>query len=329
MPDTRTLNQPAPREASRDERRSLRLPPLNLFRTFDAAARHASFRLAADELCVTPSAVSQQIRQLEEFLDTRLFRRLTRRVELTREGSQLAATVQEVMAMLSSSCERLYDPGVPSVLCINAVPALALRWLVSRLKRFMEENQHIKVSLLASSDPLDFERQDVDIGVRWGSGNFPGMRAERLAGDTVFPVASADYLERVREPLDLLKVPLLQAQSAVPWATWFEAMDTGPGLASAEVVYFNEVGLMLEAAACGQGIALASSLLVENDLRSGKLIRLFDTAARAEEGFYILSSEALGEKPPIARLREWLQREAYLSTEIVNGRVASVPGRPE
>ncbi|MGX1305865.1 LysR family glycine cleavage system transcriptional activator [Amorphus suaedae] len=314
------------REQRPASRRGPRLPPLNLFRAFDAAARHNSFRLAADELCVTPSAVSQQIRQLEEFLDTRLFRRLTRRVELTREGTVLAGSVQEALALLAGSCERLRDPKVPAVLCINAAPALALRWLVSRLKQFMEENQHIKVSLLASSDPLDFERQDVDIGIRWGSGNFAGMRAERLVDEPIFPVCTPELRDRIATPADLQAMPLLQAQNAVPWATWFEAAGVGGGLSGAEAVFFNDAGLMLEAAAYGQGIGLSSSILVEADLRSGRLVRLFDIDVHVEEGFYVLSSETLGEKPPIARLREWLQSEAFLTAEIVAGRVASVSG---
>ncbi|MFD2238069.1 transcriptional regulator GcvA [Aureimonas populi] len=291
-----------------------RLPPLNLFRTFDAAARHNSFRLAADELCVTPSAVSQQIRQLEEFLDIRLFRRLTRRVELTSEGGALAGTVQEVLAMLTASCEKLRDPSTPAVVCINAMPAIAIRWLVSRLKAFMEADEQIKLSLLASSDPLDFERQDVDLGVRWGNGSFPGMRAERLAADRMVAVCSPEMAERARTPDDLRLLPLLQAQGGVAWTRWFEAAGVA-GKPAAESVFFNEFSLLLEAAACGQGVALASSLLVESDLRSGRLVRLFDVAAPAEEGFYILSSETLGDKPAIARVREWLQAEARGSIE--------------
>jgi LysR family glycine cleavage system transcriptional activator len=304
----RSLSHPSPR-----------LPPLHLFRAFDAAARHNSFRLAADEMCVTPSAVSQQIRQLEEFLDTRLFRRLTRRVELTHEGSALAGTVLEVMEMLSASCERLRDPAVPAAVCINASPVLALRWLVSCLRQFKEQNDQIKVSLLVSTDPIDFERQDVDIGIRWGKGDFPGMRAERLVDDIVFPICRPDLFEKARTPADLLELPLLQTKLGIPWTKWFEAADVKHGVLSAETIFFNDADVMLEAAASGQGIALVSSLLAANDLRSGRAVRLFDIDMKIDEGFFMLSPERLGNKPATARVREWLQAEALLAAEIVSG----------
>lgn len=301
-------------------RAALRLPPLNLFRTFDAAARHGSFRLAADELCVTPSAVSQQIRQLEDLLETRLFRRLTRRVELTREGQTLGVTVKDVLAMLSASCDRLRDPAAPAVVCISVTPTLGMRWLVPRLKLFSEQNNQIKISLTASNDVIDFDRQDVDLGIRWGSGPFPGMRAERLARDVVFPVCSPEFFDvsQIHTPADLARIPLLQAvQNGVTWATWFDRAGAGAVEPAEEVIHYNDTIMMLEAIVCGHGIGLSSSLLAEKDLRSGRLVRLFDVRVEVEESYFILWSKTLGDKPAIIRVREWLQREALASTDIV------------
>ncbi|MGH7005145.1 MAG: LysR family transcriptional regulator, partial [Alphaproteobacteria bacterium] len=183
-----------------------KLPSLNLFRVFDAAARHRSFRLAASELCVTPSAVSQQIRQLEDFLEFRLFRRLPQQVELTREGMALAEVVKECLAMLLQGCNRLVDPSMPTVICLNSSSSLASRWLLPRLRDFMGLYPHIKITLIASNDPIDFKRQDMDMAIRWGDGSWhPEVRAEALASDYHFPVCSPDYLERqpVTSPRDL------------------------------------------------------------------------------------------------------------------------------
>src|SRR5690606_37699781 len=126
-----------------------------------------------DELCVTPSAVSQQIRALEEILDIRLFRRMTRKVELTREGTALANAVQESLVLISQTCARLQDPRSPKVICVSATPSLATRWLVPRLGDFMSANPHVKITLMASNEAVDFERQDIDVAIRWGGGDWP------------------------------------------------------------------------------------------------------------------------------------------------------------
>lgn len=302
----------APTTESRCGRRFSRLPPLNLFRVFDAAARCGSFTGAAAELCVTPSAVSQQIRQLEDFLEVRLFRRLPRRIELTREGTSLADVAHEALSMLSRVCERVIDPDVPSVLCVNAAPAIATRWLVPRLKRFMEQFPKIRITLLASYDPVDFDRQDIDVAIRWGNGHWPGVLATPLGREPIFPVCSPGLLESegpLTDPHGLARHTLLQVVNSGYWTEWFEAAGVR-AINFADTLYFNEPGLMLEAAAQGQGIGLASLLLVENDLKSGRLVRPFSTALETEEGFYLLSSPAFANKPAIVEFREWLRTEA-------------------
>ena len=144
--------------------------------------------MAAAELCVTPSAVSQQIRQLEDYLGVRLFHRLPRRVELTRDGMRLATSVKEAIAMLSAACDHIIADDEPTMICVNAASALASRWLVSRLKAFMDAHRNIRVMLQAASDEIDFSRQDIDIAIRWGAGGWNGARAERLVDDVISPV---------------------------------------------------------------------------------------------------------------------------------------------
>ncbi|WP_246519939.1 transcriptional regulator GcvA [Ancylobacter lacus] len=310
LPEENGLPAPAPAEPARAAalRRPGRLPPLNLFRVFDAAARHGNFTTAAEELCVTQSAVSQQIRQLEELLEVRLFRRMPRRVELTREGTALASAVGESMSLLMRACERIADPKAPVVLCVNAPPAIASRWLLSRLKRFMQLHPQFKVTLLASSDPVDFDRQDIDVAIRWGTGSWPHARVEMLAPDRLFPVCSPALLREgppLLVPSDISRHTLLQVVSGSFWGAWFAAAGAG-GLAFEETLYFNDVGLMLDAAVQGQGIALASRLLAESDLKAGRLVRPFDIEVETGAGFFVLTSPDFSEKPAVAEFRSWI-----------------------
>jgi LysR family glycine cleavage system transcriptional activator len=292
--------------------RTVRLPPVNLFRAFDAAARHGNFTTtAAEELCVTQSAVSQQVRQLEDLLEVRLFRRLPRRVELTREGTALASDVREAMALLLRACNRIADPNTPAVLCVNAPPAIASRWLVPRLKRFMQLNPLVKVTLLASSDPVDFDRQDIDVAIRWGHGRWPNAKVESLGHDRLFPVCSPALLREgppIRNPRDLGQHTLLQVVNGSLWAAWFAAAGVA-GVTFDETLYFNDAGLLLDAAVQGQGVALANHLLVETDLKSGRLVRPFDVEIETGEGFHVLTNPDFSEKPTVAEFRRWIRLE--------------------
>lgn len=294
---------------ARAERRFAKLPPLNLFRVFEAAARHRSFRNAAEELCVTPSAVSQQIRQLEDFLNVRLFRRLPRRVDLTREGTVLADVVQETLMMLSQGCSRLIDPAMPTVLCLNASSSLASRWLIPQLKQLMEQHPRIKITLLASNDPIDFKRQDIDVAIRWGDDAWPtDIHRELLAADFHFPVCSPDFRDQVqlRALADLRSATILHEVNGSAWASWFQAAGTPP-LPFHNVLYFSDASLMLEAAVQGQGVCLSNYILAGKDLEAGRLVKPFAIAVDLKtEGYYILSSQEFANRPDIATLREWL-----------------------
>lgn len=296
-----------------------RLPSLNLFRVFDAAARHRSFRAAAAELCVTPSAVSQQIRQLEDFLNVRLFRRIPQQVELTREGIALAGVVNEALVLLLGGCNRLVDPALPTVICLNASSSLASRWLLPRLKAFMALHPHIKITLLASNDAIDFKRHDIDVAIRWGDLPWqPEVNAELLTQDFHFPVCSPAYLESsgLRRPRDLGAMTILHEVNGSPWASWFEAAGC-PLPIFADVLYFSDAALMLEAAVQGQGICLTNYVLAEKDLVSGRLIKPFPTEVNLKtEGYYILTSRSTETKPAVDLFRTWLQEEARKSIEL-------------
>ncbi|ODN68373.1 Glycine cleavage system transcriptional activator [Methylobrevis pamukkalensis] len=256
--------------------------------------------------------MSQQIRQLEDLLEVRLFRRLPRRVELTREGTAFASSVHEALSLLGRACERLVDPKAPTVLCVNAPPAVASRWLVPRLKRFMQLQPQVKVTLLASNDAVNFDRQDIDVAIRWGHGNWPGARVERLGSGRLFAVCSPSLLREgpvIVTPRDLARHTLLQVVNSSLWATWFSAAGVA-GVGFDETLYFNDAGLMLDAAVQTQGVALASRLLVESDLRAGRLIRPFDIEIETGDSFHLLTSPDFSEKPAVAEFRAWIRREA-------------------
>jgi LysR family glycine cleavage system transcriptional activator len=292
-----------------------RLPPLNLFRTFDCAVRHGSFRMAAAELCVTPSAVSQQIRQLEDYIGSPLFRRLPRRVELTRDGMRLATSVREAIAMLSAACEQIIAADVPTMICVNAASALASRWLVSRLKGFMEAHPNIRVMLQAAHDEIDFRRQDIDIAIRWGAGGWNGAAAERLVDDVISPVCSPEFRDHhgLTDPRQLHGLTQLHTVGiGNTWSDWLAAVGLS-GIVFKDILYFSDASLMLEAAAQGQGICLATTLLAQPDLQSGRLVRPFATELATAEGYHLLVDARHGERPAVAAFRAWIREEARKS----------------
>lgn len=288
-----------------------RLPPLNLFRAFDAASRHLSFTLAAEELLVTQSAVSQQIRQLEEFLDIRLFRRRPRGLELTREGTALAGAVSEALNMIGRACGKLADPAAPTILSVNAAPAFASKWLTPRLKHFMDRHENIKVTLLSSSDPVNFNRQDVDVAIRWGGDDWDGMHADPIGDGTVFAVASPSLLAGIPADATLLALrhlTLLQVIHQPHWTVWAETA----GLAEtgfADTLYFGDAGLMIDAALQGQGICFATPLLVEAELKAGRLKTIAGSEITVAERFHLLCTLDMRDKPKISLFREWLLGE--------------------
>lgn len=289
-----------------------RLPPLNLFRAFDAASRHLSFTLAAEELLVTQSAVSQQIRQLEEFLDVRLFRRLPRGLELTHEGTALAGAVSEALNMIGRACGKLVDPSAPAILSVNAAPAFASKWLAPRLKRFMDIHENIRVTLLSSSDPVNFNRQDIDVAIRWGADDWDGMHADPIADGAAFAVCSPSLLDDAPAAATLAELrhlTLLQVIHQPHWTIWAEAAGLAQ-MGFADTLYFGDAGLMIDAALQGQGLCFTTPLLAEAELKAGRLVRITGSDIRLTESFHLLCNLDMRDKPKISLFREWLLGEA-------------------
>jgi LysR family glycine cleavage system transcriptional activator len=296
-----------------------RLPPLNALRAFEAAARHLNFERAGDEIAVTASAVGQQVKALEAWLGRPLFVRLpSKGVALTSVGERYAAAMTELLDQLNEATARALRPDAPRVLTVSTIPSLAANWLIPRLGSLKQRHPDLEVRVSISTARTDFAREDVDVVIRFGHGNWPGLRADLLMEETFFPVCSAALLEDperpLREPGDLRHHTLLhEIVENVPdymtWDRWLasvgvQGIDTSPG------PRFTHTFLCLQAAASGQGVALATNVLIGDYLKAGRLARPFPHEIRGKYQYYIACPEAWAERPAISDFREWLLAEA-------------------
>jgi LysR family transcriptional regulator, glycine cleavage system transcriptional activator len=289
-----------------------RLPPLTTLRAFEAAARLNSFSKAAEEISVTHSAVSHQVRALEHALGAQLFQRNGKRVTLTAAGRQFAervgAALREI-AEAAQSVRRSARDG--NALTVSTLPSFAARWLLPRLGRFMEQHPRIAVSVHTSNTLVDLERDEVDLAIRWGAGQWPGLEVEKFMEDEFFPVASPRFNagKLPSRPAELGKFRLMSAEGE-PWAPWFRL--AGVKLEEPRGLTFTDSANLLQAVADGRGIGLGRRSIAEGDLRAGRLVRLFDIALPARAANYLvwpkgkLSANA-------ALLRDWLVHEKKLA----------------
>ncbi len=290
---------------------SRRLPPLNAMRAFEAAARHLSFTKAADELNVTQAAISHQVKALEERLGVVLFRRLNRALLLTDAGQGFLPPLREAFDQMAAATERLRVDDSRGVLTLTTLPSIAARWLVPRLGRFREAHPDIDLRIDASQHLTDFVRENVDIALRYGGGEWDGMRADRLMTEDFFPVCSPRLLDLdppLREPADILHHTLLHDNSPTDWTMWFLAAGIEGGDPTRGPA-FTDSSLVLQAAAEGQGVALGRGVLAAADLEAGRLVRPFDLSLEAKYAYYLVCPQATAESPKIASFRAWLLAE--------------------
>ncbi len=309
-----------------------RLPPLNSLRAFEAAARHMSFKKAAEELNVTPAAVSHLVKTLEGFLGVRLFRRLTRALELTEAGRAALPKIREGFEALAAGVERIHAHARLGPLGISAPPLFATRWLVPRLQRFTALHPEVALCISQSEAMVDRDGDDgpsgvtapeasdlgAEVAIRFGHGRYPGWRVDKLFPVTYAPVCSPRLLRGqrpLRTPADLRFHALIHddtvrhARQWISWDAWLQAAGV-TGIDTSRGPRFTNPALAVEAAEDGLGIALGVLELLGPDFASGKLVAPFDVTVEAGYAYHLVCPQATADRPQVVRFRQWLLEEA-------------------
>ena len=287
-----------------------KLPPLNALAAFEAVARHGSFTKAASELFLTHSAISQRVTQLEKHLKVRLLARSTRAIELTPAGARYLESVRDALSTLALASDR-FSETEPRQIRLSVVPILASHWLIHRLRSFHRLHPNIELDIQSSTTLANVKSGEVDVAIRWGKGDWPGVEKVKLFSDELIPVCSKSYLKEIgtpRFPGDLERAVLLR-HSYQRWKPWFDKA----GLDWPEPMHgpvFNDSSLMMQAAADGHGIALGRRMLTEDLLEQGLLVRLFDISAFIEEAFYVVFLKESLERSEVSAFVDWIKSAA-------------------
>jgi LysR family glycine cleavage system transcriptional activator len=287
----------------------MHLPPINALRTFEAAARHGSFKKAAEGLHMTPSAVSHQIKSLEDLLGVALFRRATRQVHLTEQGRAYLPAVREALDTLRAATERITAKPEKAVLNISAAPSFAVGWLMPRLSAFQVAHPEIETRLSAQIETVDFADSDIDLAIRHTARvEAAGLVAHRLMEEELIPVASPQLLDRqpLRTQADLAKVQLIHSVPRMGrWRSWLRAMgadkvdaESGPK--------FDHDAMAVQAALSGMGVAIVNRELVAKQLADGTLVAPFPHDLHSDLAFWLVYPKHRGDDPAIQAFRDWL-----------------------
>jgi LysR family glycine cleavage system transcriptional activator len=289
---------------------SRRFPPLAALRPFEAAARLESFTRAAEELHLTHGAVSHQVRALEDHLGTLLFLRRGKRVTLTPAGRMFAERLRASLEEISRAAESVRTRNA-NRLAISVLPSFASRWLMPRLIRFMERHPGIEVNVNASTNLVNFAAEDIDLAIRFGVGPWPQYFCERLLDDEYFPVASPKLARtlKLRAPRDLLRSDVrIIREDRDYWGAWFKAAGV-PFEDRVRGPLFNDSTYSLQGAARGEGVALARSSIVVEDLERGDLKRLFPLAVPSAERYWFVCPKESAQAPAVKAFRDWMKEE--------------------
>jgi len=308
-----------------------RLPPLASMRAFEAAARHLSFKKAAEELHVTPAAVSQQIKVLETYLGLSLFRRLTRALEITAQGEAMLPKIREGFECFAAAVDKVRVPA-DGVLTVAAPPSFATRWLVPRLPHFAATHPEVELRLASSGSAVDrpgemrslddalpdMRTADSVLAIRFGTGNYPGFAVDRIMQPAWVPVCSP-RLPSAERPLttpdDLRRHVLIHDETVNDeerqpgWREWLASAGV-TGIDAGRGPRFSNSVLAVEAALDGQGVALTLRPLVESDIAAGRLIVPFAGSVASPYAYYLVMRKAIAARAPVAAFREWLLAEA-------------------
>ncbi|MDR3512305.1 MAG: transcriptional regulator GcvA [Caulobacteraceae bacterium] len=294
-----------------------RLPPLNALRAFEAAARHLNFSRAADELSVTPGAVSQQIQNLEDYVGVALFKRTPKGLLLTDPAQIALPALREAFDRLADAASMLTAAVDGRRLTVSVAPSFAAKWLVPRLGHFEASHPQVDVWVSAGMELADFASGEIDLAIRYGAGRYPGLEVVRLMPETVIPVVSPELLDRqpLNELTDLASQVLLHdgspdADDSCPdWTMWLAARGV-KGVDGSRGPRFNQSSLVIEAAVGGRGVALAKRALAQADLDAGRLVSPFDITTAVDFAYYAVYPKAKGRLPQVKAFVGWLAAEA-------------------
>lgn len=282
-----------------------RIPPVSALRAFEAAARLSSLTRAAESLSLTHGAISHQIKALEEELGVRLIERAGRGIRLTDEGERLATRVRTALGDLADALREVRERSNPHRLRVSVMPSFAARWVLPRVGTFLSRHPQIDLDVRASTALVDFQRDDIDAAIRYGSGSYPGLATTHLMDDSFFIVCSPRLPGGVpRRPAELSRCRLLRAAND-PWKPWFAAAGLDWPEPSRGPI-FEDTSHAIQAAIEGQGVALARTSLIGNDLANGLLVQPFDVTVSSANRYYLVHPPRLATAPKLVAFREWL-----------------------
>jgi LysR family glycine cleavage system transcriptional activator len=301
---------------------SRQLPPLTALHAFEIAARHQSFQRAGEEMHVSAGAIGHHVKQLEAWLGVSLFQRLARGVALTSAGQRYAESLRPILNSLAEVSDAARRQGDERIVTVTSTSSLVTRWLMPRLGRLRDQHPQIELRLLASTQALDLQRERVDVAIRLGSGTYAGMKVDLLMQEWFCAVCSPEFLAAatgLKTPADLQHYTLLHDEpelrlpDEITWARWMQ--DCGVTYEGGTGPRFSHTYLSLEAAANGQGIALAAEPLIQADLQAGRLVRLFSHRVLGPYNYYLLRSVQAESNPLVQDFCRWVMAEARSDQE--------------
>jgi LysR family glycine cleavage system transcriptional activator len=295
-----------------------RLPNFSALRAFEAAARHENFSRAAEELHLTHGAISHQVRALEEELGRPLFVRNGRHVKVTADALKFAQFLGKAFADITIAADNLRPSSANRRLTISSIPSFAARWLAPRLGEFIDRHPDIEVVLQASGQLQDLAREGIDVGIRFGRGNYPGLVVERMMGDIYYPVVSPHYRGGPLPvaPQDLQQAVLLR--SVEPWTPWFQQAGVQIPEPSGGLM-FEDLSMLVRSAVDGNGVALVRHVVAMQEIANGQLLRLFDIAIPCPDEYFFVTPPSAAGKPQVLAFRAWLLAEIEKFRQQIEG----------
>ena len=297
----------------------MRLPSLNALRAFEAVARHLSLTRAAAELHVTPAAVSHQLKALEADLGVPLLRRARREFFLTDAAQAGLPALREAFDLLGEAVERMRSELPDRLLTISVLPSFAVSWLVPRLSRFKARHPEIDVRLDTTDRVVDLRREAIDLGIRFGAGDYPGLEVQQLLNEQIFPVCSPALLEGphpLKAPEDLRHHSLLHVdwtpfmEETGDWKLWLMAAGLEDVVDVSRGPRFSHTNLALQAAVHGQGVVIGSQALAGDDLAAGRLVRPFGVSVPVNFCYFMVTTPGAARLPKVVAFKDWLLSEA-------------------